>query len=99
LAGGYAGRRIGMEYELIDVTSKHRPRPSWRFTDSAGHAFRWHDSNGPAGGYDPTEAYHVPGTTLVADSDPSHSHLVCSQCGAAVDPGYTADWRRRQVRV
>jgi hypothetical protein len=109
---GFAHRQVlpaletrAVEYEVIDVTSRHRPKPSWRFTDGAGHRFRWHDSRGPAGDYDPIENYHVQGTRLVAaegedgDADSSLYHLVCEQCGAAVEPGYTADWRRRYIRV
>jgi hypothetical protein len=88
-----------MEYELIDVTSKHRPNPTWRFMDMAGHAFRWHDSKGPARDYEPTEEYHVPGTRLITAGEASLYRLECVVCAATIEPGYTADSQPRFIRV
>jgi hypothetical protein len=75
-----------MQYELVGVTSKHRPMPSWRFTDAAGHMFRCHDSRGPARYYDPAEDYHVAGTRLIPAGETSLYRLEWVQCGATISP-------------
>lgn len=88
----------------IDVTSNHRPNPTWRCVDSAGHEHRWHVNGAPAESYDPRLRYDVPTLETVSlgglnepsdideDYEPSYvTETRCKQCGQRVDPGYTVD--------
>lgn len=94
------GHEFALERELVDVTSNHRPDPTWRFTDAAGHLHQWYLGDEPASGYTPMSRYHVPTVERVDDppvwcgdcmEEHHTSHWECRQCREHITLGFTAD--------
>lgn len=91
--------------ELIDVTSLHRPDPSWHVVDDQGHEHRWRVNGQPAASYNASERYDVPTLVDVHDGYGYYEdgeqyaihHLECRQCGQHIEPGYTADTNRQFI--
>jgi hypothetical protein len=86
--------------DLIDVTSLHRPDPSWRFVDADGHQHVWFKDGRPATSYHPAGTYDVPTIEFVFEEwgyfeDGERyaiGHQECRQCRARVpEPGFTAE--------
>jgi hypothetical protein len=95
-----------MQCDLVDVTSLHRPDPTWRHVDAHGHEHRWYVDGTPAVSYDPSARYETPSLVWVKDGeefwdgdDEPHDvgHLECRQCGDHVEPRYTADDTRQHI--
>lgn len=99
-----SGRTFRMWCDEVEVTSNHRPDPSWRYIDAAGHVHGWYmvGPNGEltlASSYDQQARYDLPSVRLVVeiesdDYHPAVSHHECLQCGEHVAIGYTADTYR-----
>lgn len=86
--------------DMIDATSMRRPDVGAVSVDAAGHRHPWCMSDGtPATTYQPEERYSVPSlrwirTGMGCDQDGEEyevGHMGCIECGAAVQPRYTAD--------
>jgi hypothetical protein len=88
-----------VSYDLIEVTSMHRPDVSWHLIDIGGHEHCWYDDSKPATVYNPTTHYTTPtlvwvhdGTGYYEDGEPYEiGHHQCQQCGQHITPRYTAD--------
>lgn len=84
--------------DLVDVTSMHRPDPTWIFIDQQGHTHEWYVNGTPAVIYAYSENYDVPSTKWVHDGwdyyegdRVERGHLECLQCGEEIHPRYCAD--------
>jgi hypothetical protein len=94
-----ADHTFRVESDLVDVTSMHRPDPSWLFTDANGHTHRWFLGDKPAVNYSPSDRYTLPSLSWVEDpptftedgDEIPQGHYVCAACGETIRPGYTAD--------
>lgn len=99
------GRRFEMWCDLLDVTSLHRPDPSWRYMDRAGHEHRWWTEGKPAEGYSPSKSYDTPtliwvkdGVGYYEDGEPYDiGHCECRQCGEHIEPRNTADTNTQYI--
>jgi len=90
------GHTFGVERDLLEVTSLHRPDPTWQYTDAAGHVHQWHTGRIVATSYRPDVHYHIPTLVLIVDVPateeyPAATHHECRQCGETIEPGYRAD--------
>lgn len=93
-------------HELVEVTSRSRPDPTWRHVDARGHEHRWHADGAPMVGYQPGQTHTLPTLVWVWDDPPldedsdetRRGHYACATCGAAVTPGRTADTSRQFIR-
>lgn len=93
-------------YDMLDVTSMHRPDPDWEYTDKRGHVHRWYEYTGlsviAAISYTPMRQYMLPTLVYIQDSPgddeyPATGHYECIRCGEVVRPGRTADTTRQFV--
>ncbi len=89
--------------DMIDVTSNNRPDTSWRHVDPSGHEHRWFANGVPAESYNQAAAHDVPSLVWVKTdvgyyedgSEYEIGHNECRECGAHVEPRYTADmWQQ-----
>ena len=60
---------IRIECDSIEVTSRHRPNPSWTAVDSHGHEHRWYVDGVPATSYNPMTKYETPTLVWVKDGE------------------------------
>ena len=92
-----------MRREMVDVTSLHRPDPSWRETDASGHIHEWYTEGRQANDYRPDQAYTLPTLRWIeevpaTDDYPAIGHYECVQCGLRVGPPqFTADVHHQHI--
>ncbi len=92
---------LRMEYQPFEVTSLRRPDEGWHYVDPAGHAHQWEWPNGKRV-YQPGVTASLPtlewvrtGTGAYPDGEEYEiGEHRCRQCGAVVQPAYTADRNR-----
>jgi hypothetical protein len=88
----------------IEVTSMHRPDPTWAHTDAAGHVHGFY----PPGDYRPQLSYTLPTLKQVVDVEgvydeegdmlePPIWHWACVECDETIRPRYVADEYRQYI--